>query len=124
MEILNPELFHPANGHYSHAIEHNGLLYISGQLPSDPDNNQIPEGIVNQVQVVLDKLDSILIAAGSSRSKVIQVRIYITDVKLWSEVNKVYSEFFDTHKPVRTVIPVPELHFGALIELDALAVKS
>lgn len=123
MKIINPKLFHPANGHYSQAIEHNGIIYISGQLPLDPENdNLIPQVIRSQTELVLQKLDSILLTAGSNRNQVIQVKIYIHGINHWSEVNEVYTSFFGSHKPVRCIIPVPELHYGALIELEATAV--
>lgn len=101
MRIIDPGRLPNANGHYSQAIEHNGILYISGQLPLDlKNNNIIPTGIKKQTDVVLGKLDEILSASGSNRNQVIQVRIYISDVQLWPEVNEVYSAFFGTHKPV------------------------
>lgn len=122
MRIIEPDLMPQANGHYSQAIEHNSLLYISGQLPLDHKNNNLmPAGIRNQAELVLDKLDQILLTSGSNRNQVIQVRIYISDVHLWSEVNEVFAAFFGTHKPVRCIIPAGPLRYHALIELEAIA---
>ena len=110
-----------ANGHYSQCIEHKGMLYLSGQLPITPGTREIPDGIKKQAGQALLNMDNILKAAGSSRDKVISVRVYVSDISLWDDVNEVYSSFFGTHKPVRCVIPVKELHFGCLIEIEAAA---
>lgn len=121
MRIIKSEKIPPAKGHYSPCIEHNGTLYISGQLPVDPATKQIPDGIQAQTNVVLEKIDLILNEAGSSREQVIQMRIYISDIALWQEVNEVYAQFFGDHKPVRCVVPVGELHYGCLIEAECVA---
>jgi len=122
MKIISSENIPPANGHYSPCIEHNGTLYISGQLPVDPATKIIPDGIEAQTKLVLDKIDLILTKAGSSREKVIQMRIYISDIALWNKVNEVYTQFFQDHKPVRCLVPVGELHYGCLIEAECVAV--
>jgi 2-iminobutanoate/2-iminopropanoate deaminase len=121
VKIIESKLIPPPNGHYSHCIEHNGVLYISGQLPVDPLSKTIPEGIEAQLRMVLDKIDLILTESGSARNKVIQVRIYISDIALWDQVNRIYAEFFGEHKPVRCVVPVGTLHFGCLVEAEAIA---
>lgn len=118
--INNPSMPKPA-GHYSLCIEHNGLLYLSGQLPKDPKTGAIPEGIRAQTRRALENVKLIVEGAGSSLNWIIQVRIYISDVAYWDEVNEEYSQFFGDHRPVRTVVPSRELHFGALIEIEALA---
>ncbi len=110
-----------SNGHYSQCIEHNGLLYLSGQLPFDPMTRKMPEGIEKQTLQTLQNIALILDEAGSNIKKVIQVRIYIPQVELWNQVNQVYADFFGDHKPVRCVVPTRDLHFGALIEVEALA---
>lgn len=121
MKIITSPNIPPANGHYSACIEHNGTLYISGQLPVNPNTKQIPEGIEAQTKLALDKIDLILNEAGSSREKVIQMRIYISDIALWEKVNEVYTEFFGDHKPARCVVPVGKLHYGCLIEVECVA---
>ena len=110
-----------ANGHYSHCIEHNGILYLSGQLPFDPEARTKPDGIEKQTEQVLKNVERILAEAGSSKAKVLQVRIYIPDVKHWDKVNEIYAVFFGDHKPARCVIPTRDLHFGALIEIEVTA---
>lgn len=122
MKIISSKSIPPPNGHYSPCIEHNGTLYISGQLPVDPATKKIPDGIESQTQLVLKKIDLILNEAGSSREKVIQMRIYISNIHLWDKVNEVYTQFFGAHKPVRCVVPVGKLHYGCLIEAECVAV--
>ena len=123
MKIIQNDQMPRANGHYSTCIEHNGLLYISGQLPFDPSSKTIPDGIEMQTRQVLENIERILAAAESGKNKVLQVRIYLSDIKNWDTVNEIYSRFFGDHKPVRCVVPVPELHFGALLEVEVTAVK-
>lgn len=110
-----------ANGHYSHCIEHNGILYLSGQLPFNPETQTMPEGIEKQTDQALKNVERILIEAGSSKDNVLQVRVYIPDIQDWDKVNEVYSNFFGNHKPARSIIPTRELHFGAFIEVEVIA---
>lgn len=110
-----------SNGHYSMCIEHNGTIYTAGQLPIDPVSKSIPKTIEKQTKLVLEKIETIVIAAGSSKNQIIQMRLYISDIELWTRVNIVYAEFFGKHKPVRAVIPTRELHYGCLIEVEAIA---
>jgi len=109
-------------GHYAQAIVHNGLVYISGQLPIDPQTRERSRGGMQvQTELVLSNLAAILQAAGSSPDRVLQTTVYISDINLWDRVNEVYGRFFGDHRPARTIIPTRELHFGALIEMDAIA---
>lgn len=110
-----------SNGHYSQAIAHNGVLYISGQLPVDPLTKVIPPSIEEQTQVTLKKIGLILEEAGSSKQQIIQMRVYISDIALWDKVNSIYAAFMGDHKPVRCIVPTRELHFGCLIEIEAIA---
>ncbi len=121
MKIINTEKMIKSNGHYSQCIEHGGILYLSGQLPLDPVTGGIPGGIEKQTKQALDNMENILIEAGSCREKVLRVRVYVADILLWGDVDRIYSSFFGDHKPARCVIPAGELHFGALIEIDATA---
>lgn len=121
MKIIQTENMPKSNGHYSHCIEHNGTLYIAGQLPFDPKTKEMAAGIEAQTHQVLSNLKLILTEAGSSLEQVLQVRIYIPDVELWGTVNEIYATYFVNHKPVRCVVPSRDLHYGALIELEATA---
>ncbi len=122
MEILTSPKMPVSNGHYSQCIEHNGILYLSGQLPVDQVTKTIPATIEAQTDLALKNVETILTEAGSSKSKVLQVRIYIPCVELWNKVNDRYSLFFGKHKPARCIVPTRELHFGCLIEIEVTAV--
>ena len=110
-------------GHYSQAIEHNGLVYVSGQLPIDPDSVEQHVGnIEEQTEQVLRNLEVILKEANSGKNSVIKVTVYISDIALWGRVNTVYARFFGDHRPSRVIVPTRELHFGFQIEVEAIAV--
>lgn len=111
-----------SKAHYSAAVAHNGIVYVSGQLPMNPETGTPVEGgIKEQTRAVFRSLSKVLEAAGSSKEKVLRTTAYIPDVSLWAEVNEVYAEYFGEHKPARTIVPTTELHYGCLIEIDAIA---
>ncbi len=112
-----------SNGLYSQCIEHNGILYLSGQLPLIPNTKTIPTTIEEQTDLVLKNVETILKEAGSNKNNVLQVRIYISNIDLWDKVNNGYSRFFENHKPTRCIIPTRELHFGCLIEIEVTAIS-
>ncbi len=111
------------SGHYSQAIIHGGLIYTSGQLAFDAETGEKKQGSVEEeTQQILHNLELILKEAGSGREKVIKTTLYISDVALWDQVNRVYADFFGTHKPARSVVPTHgKLHFGFNIEIEAIA---
>ena len=109
-------------GHYSQALVHDGLVYVAGQLPVDPASGAIVGGAVEaQAERVLANLAAILEAAGSDLDRVLRVTVYIADIGLWGRFNQVYAGVFGDHRPARTVVPVPTLHHGVLVEIDAIA---
>jgi enamine deaminase RidA (YjgF/YER057c/UK114 family) len=97
---------------------------MSGQLPVDRVSKVIPSSIEEQTELVLNNAEAILKEAGSDRNHVLQVRVYISNIELWDQVNKVYSNFFADHKPTRCIIPTRELHFGCLIEIEITAISN
>ncbi|MBN1197169.1 MAG: RidA family protein [Candidatus Aminicenantes bacterium] len=111
-------------GHYSQAVVHNGLVYVSGQLPLVPGGGDPPRGIEAQTLQVLVNLEAVLTGAGSSLDQVLKVTVYVSDMALWERVNDVYARFFGDHRPARAVVPTRELHYGFLLEIDAVAVVS
>ena len=124
MKLINvdSEAKNRSKAHYSSAVVHEGIVYVSGQLPMDPDKGRPVEGPIEvQTKAALQNLLDVLHAAGSSKEKVLRTTAFIPDVSLWGKVNEVYAEFFGDHKPARTVVPCTELHYGCLIEIDAVA---
>ena len=111
-------------GHYSSGVLLGNTLYISGQLPMDPETGKpTGGGIEEQTRTALANVERVLQAAGLGKENVAMCRVYIPDVSLWDAVNDVYAAFFGTHKPARVVVPTRELHHGALVEIEAIAEK-
>ena len=111
-----------AAGHYSQAIVHNGVIYVAGQLPIDPKDRNRPVGsIEEQTERTLRNVEAILVAAGSSLDRVLQMTIYISDIELWGGVNTAYAKVMGSHRPARAVVPVKDLHYGYQIEIQAIA---
>jgi 2-iminobutanoate/2-iminopropanoate deaminase len=109
-------------GHYSQAVVHNGLIYISGQLPINPRTGEKVLGpIEDQTRQVLENIRAILKAAGSDLSRLLKMTIYVSDISLWAAVNEVYTSVMGDARPARAVVPTRELHYGFLIEIEAIA---
>ncbi len=122
--ILTSKAPKPA-GHYAQAMAHDGLVYVSGQLPIDPQTGEKRlRTIEEQTQQALKNVAAVLRAAGSDVERVIKTTVYIADIDLWGRVNSVYARFFGEHRPARAVVPSRELHFGFQIEIEAIAALS
>jgi len=109
-------------GHYSPGIIAGGFVFVSGQLPMDPATGQVvPGGIEAQTERALRNVELVLVAAGASLDRVLQMTIYISDGDKWGAVNATYAKVMGAHRPARAVVPVSPLHYGALIEIQAIA---
>ncbi|HVZ49499.1 MAG TPA: RidA family protein [Gemmatimonadaceae bacterium] len=112
----------PPAGHYSPAVVHGGLVFVSGQLPTVPGQAEHVVGsIEEQTERCLRNVERVLQAAGSSLNQVLQMTVYISDGDLWGRVNATYAQIMGTHKPARAVVPVKDLHYGYQIEIQAIA---
>jgi 2-iminobutanoate/2-iminopropanoate deaminase len=121
IEIRTPNAPQPA-GHYAQAIVHDGLVYVSGQLPIEPQTGARCNGTVEeQTEQALHNVAAILEAAGSRPDRVLKTTVYVSDISLWGRVNAVYAAFFGDHRPARAVVPTRELHYGLLVEIAAVA---
>lgn len=119
--IETPHAPRPA-GHYSQAVVHGGIVFVAGQLPIDPANPGRPAGDVEeQTERALRNVAAILDAAGSGLDRLLSVTVYVADVALWPRVNAAYARVLGPHRPARAVVPVKELHHGALVEVQAVA---
>jgi reactive intermediate/imine deaminase len=111
-------------GHYSQAIVHGGLVYVSGQLPVVQDQPHDPAApFETQVRRALDNIAAVLAASGSSLERTLRVSAYVVGVENWVAFNTVYAQVLGPAKPARSVIPVRELHYGYLVEIDAIAAQ-
>jgi 2-iminobutanoate/2-iminopropanoate deaminase len=125
MEFINDGQITTARGHYSQAVVANGFVFVAGQLPVSRDGGgSIPTGVEAQTREALTNVARILGAAGSSLASLVNVTIYLTDIENWPTVNRIYSEVLRDHRPARTVTVSPQLHFGCLIEIQAVALAS
>ncbi|WDU65204.1 RidA family protein [Pseudomonas poae] len=122
MKIIHtPDASAPA-GHYSQAIAHAGALYISGQLPVSADGrHNLSASFAEQARVALGNLLAILKAAGGAPEDLVKVTVYVAGVGHWPEFDRVYAAALGDHRPARAVVPVPELHHGYLVEIEAIA---
>ncbi len=122
MEKVQPENWPLPAGHYSPGIIHNGLVYVSGQLPMDLETRGPFTGSVgDQTELALRNVETVLKAAGSRLENVIQMTIYVSDMEYWGEVNLAYVRVMGDHRPARAIVPVKDLHFGTKIEIQAIA---
>ncbi len=120
-KILTPDAPQPA-GHYSQGIVHQGLVYVAGQVAIDPVTGEKKlSSIEEQTEQTLKNVAAILEAAGSDLNHVLKTTVYITDINLWGQVNEAYAKVFGDHRPARAIIPVRDLHYGFLIEIEAIA---
>src|SRR5258706_13504678 len=111
-------------GHYAQACCYGDLVFVSGQLPVSLDGKALSDkSFEDQVRQALANLLSIVHAAGSGPDRVLKVTAFIVGVGNWPAFNAVYSETFGAERPVLSVVPVPALHHGCLVELEAIAAR-
>ena len=122
-----PENFAPQDlalpgGHYSHATRFGDLVFTSGQLGIRPDSSHTADlPFEEQARQALANMIGAVRAAGAEASGIVKVTAYIVGVENWPRFNAVYAEVMGEHRPARTVVPVPDLHYGYLVEVDAVA---
>jgi 2-iminobutanoate/2-iminopropanoate deaminase len=110
-----------AAGPYSHAVISGGLVFLSGQTPSDPATGKLVEGgIGDQTRRCLDNLEIVAKAAGASLADAVRVGIYVTDMTTFAQVNEAYAAYFPADPPARSTIGVASLPLGAQVEIDAV----
>lgn len=119
--VHTPNAPQPA-GHYAQAIVHNGCVYVSGQLPLDPDTGRLIAGdAATQTRQALANVAAILEAAGSGLDLALQMTVYVANMTLWDTVNAAYTEILGDHRPARAVVPTKRLHHGSLVEIACIA---
>ncbi len=112
-----------AVGPYSQAVELNGILFLSGQLPIDPAVGGMPEGIEAQTRQSLTNIGAVLEEAGLGFCDVVKTTVLLKDISDFAAMNAVYAEFFPDLKPARVCYQVAALPMDALVEIDAIAGK-
>jgi len=124
MEFVRTDKAPKAVGPYSQAVVSGNFVFVSGQIPLDPETGKMVEGdIEEKTKRVLENVSAVLESVGLSLKNVVKVTVFITDLSNFEKVNKVYSEFFDDHKPARSFVEVSALPKGAEIEIEVIAEK-
>ena len=117
---INTDKAPAAIGTYSQAIRHNNTVYISGQIPLDPQSGELVKGIDAQIVQVFENLKAVAEAAGSDLSQALKVTVFLTDLSHFAKVNEVMEQYFSKPYPARAAVEVAGLPKGALVEADAV----
>ena len=112
-----------AVGPYSPIRVTNEFLFCSGQIGIDPQTGNLVEGIENQTKQVLENIKAVLQSEGSDLSKVVKTTVFLKNITDYGKVNEIYATYFTENKPARSAIGVADLPKGALIEIEAIALK-
>ena len=122
-KVIRSPLAPGAIGPYSQAIEVNGMLFLSGQLPIDAATGLMAEGIEEQAKQSLSNIKHILEEAGLTMANVVKTTVFLADMSLFADMNKVYSTFFQGEYPARSAVAVKALPKDALVEIECIAVR-
>jgi len=123
-KIINTGNAPKAIGPYSQAVEINGTLYISGQIPIDPATGAVVESDIKiQTEQVMKNIGAILIEAGYTYKDVVKSTCLLSDMNNFAAMNEVYGKFYNENPPARAAYAVVKLPLGALIEIETIAVK-
>lgn len=124
-EVVSTKNAPAAIGPYSQAIKANGFVFVSGQIPLDPNTMQIVgDDIQEQTRCVLQNLTAVLQAAGCTVQQVVKTTIFLKDMADFEQVNKIYGELFTREAPARATVQVAKLPKDVRVEIDAVAVVS
>lgn len=121
-ETVSTEKAPKAIGPYSQAVVHNGIAYLSGQIPLDPATGQLVEGdIAVQTERVLQNLKAVLEASGASMASVLKTTVFLKDMADFPKMNEVYSRYFSAQPPARSTVQAAKLPRDVSVEIDAIA---
>ncbi|ROM79079.1 reactive intermediate/imine deaminase [Pseudomonas brassicacearum] len=122
IELIHTTQAAAPGGHYTQAVSHQGVLYVSGQLPVRADgSHSANQPFEAQACLALENLMAILSAAGRGPNDLLKVTVYVAGIEHWPAFDRIYARYLGEHRPARAVVPVPALHHGYLIEIEALA---
>jgi 2-iminobutanoate/2-iminopropanoate deaminase len=122
-KIIHTENAPKAIGPYSQAIEANGMLFISGQIPVNPENGQIPETIEAQTEQVMKNIEAILKEAGYGFENVVKSTCLLSDMANFKAMNEIYGKYYAVNPPARAAFAVKALPMNVLVEIETIAVK-
>jgi reactive intermediate/imine deaminase len=120
-KIINTDKAPQAIGTYSQAVRHQGLVFISGQIPLDPESMEVvPGGIEAQIRQVFENLSAVCNAADGSLDDIVKLTIFLTDMGDFPQVNTIMGQYFTTPYPARAAVEVAALPKGVSVEMDAI----
>ncbi|MCW3787581.1 RidA family protein [Plebeiibacterium sediminum] len=123
-KVISTDNAPAAIGPYSQAIEANGMLFISGQVPINPAEGKVVEGgITEQTEQVMKNIEAILTEAGYSFKDVIKSTCLLSDMANFKDMNEVYGKYYSENPPARAAFAVKELPLGVLVEIETIACK-
>ena len=123
METIHTDKAPAAIGPYSQAIRSSGFVFVSGQIPIDPQTGEVVSGgFADQARQSLENLKQILIASGTGIEKVVAVDVFMTDIAQFAAFNEVYGTYFSDNKPARVVVEVKGLPKGVMVEVKCIAI--
>ncbi|MCR4965826.1 MAG: RidA family protein [Bacteroidales bacterium] len=122
-KVIHTEQAPAAIGPYSQAIEANGMLFISGQIPVNPATGVVPEGITAQTEQVMKNIEAILKEAGYSFANVVKTTCLLSDIANFGAMNEVYAKYFTSEPPARAAFAVKDLPKGVMVEIESIAIK-
>lgn len=121
--VISTDKAPAAIGPYSQAIEVNGMVFTSGQIPVNPATGEIPEGVEAQANQAFSNLKALLEASGSDMAKVIKTTVFIKNMNDFAKINEVYANYFVQPFPSRSCVEVARLPKDVLLEVEAIATK-
>lgn len=123
MEIkpIYPAEMKKPKGHYAPGIVHNGVVYVSGQLPINTEGEPQTGSIEDQTSLCLRNIETILHASGSNLRRILKVNVFIADISNWPKFNETFAAIMGDHRPARIVVPCNQLNYGCGIEIDCIA---
>ena len=122
MKTISTENAPQAIGPYSQAVVHNGLAYLSGQIPLDPATGQLVESdVAGQTERVLENIRAVLTAAGSSLDRVLKTTVFLRDMADFPRMNEVYARYFPANPPARSTVQAARLPRDVSVEIDCIA---
>ena len=123
-KVIFTEKAPAAIGPYSQAIEANGMVFLSGQLPVDPATGEfVPGGVAEQTKQCFENIKSVLAEAGLTTANIVKTTVFLADMSLFADMNAVYATYFEGEFPARSAFAVKALPKNALVEIESIAVK-
>lgn len=123
LKVIQTDLAPAAVGPYSQGITVGELVFTSGQIPADPKTGELKTEIKEATKQCMENVKAILAEAGTSLENTIKMTIFVADMNDFASVNEVYGSYFSEHKPARSCVEVGALPKGAIVEIEAIAIK-